>query len=173
MSDYLKVVYDEKTHPYTEYPKNLCHYLFKTFQMSAGMKFLEAGCGRGEFLKHFKNLNLEVFGLDLSQESSKYNPELNINICDVEKDSLPFPDNFFDVIYSKSFLEHLYYPERFAKESFRILKPGGLFLNLVPDWETEYKIYFDDYTHRTPFTKVSLNNFYQIFGFEKTNSEVT
>ena len=70
MSDYLKVVYDEKTHPYTEYPEKLCHYLFKTFQMSAGMKFFEVGCGRGEFLKHFKNLNREFFGLDLSEESS-------------------------------------------------------------------------------------------------------
>ena len=45
MSDYLKVVYDEKTHPYTEYPEKLCQYLFKTFQMSEGLKFLEAGCG--------------------------------------------------------------------------------------------------------------------------------
>ena len=75
MSDYLKVVYDEKTHPYTEYPEKLCQYLFKTFQMSEGMKFLEAGCGRGEFLMHFNNLNLEIYGIDLSPEASKYKPD--------------------------------------------------------------------------------------------------
>ena len=168
MSDYLKVVYNEKTHPYNEYPEKLCYYLFNTFEMFQNMKFLEAGCGRGDFLKQFKKLKLDVYGLDLSSESPSYSPELKIDICDVEKESLPYPDNYFDIVYSKSFLEHLYYPEIFAKETFRILKPGGLFLSLVPDWETEYKIFFDDYTHRTPFTKVSLCDFYQIYGFDKT-----
>lgn len=169
MSDYLKVVYDEKTHPYTEYPEKLCHYLFKTFKMSEGMKFLEAGCGRSDFLMHFNNLNLDTYGVDLSLESPNYNPELNISVCDVEHEKLPFPNNFFDVVYSKSFLEHLYYPERFGKEAYRVLKPGGLFLSLVPDWETEYRIFFDDYTHRSPFTKVGLDDYYKILGFEKTN----
>jgi len=69
--------------------------------------------------------------------------------------------------YSKSFLEHLYYPERFVKEAYRVLKPGGLFLNLVPDWDSQYRTYFDDYTHRTPFTKISLSNLYKIQGFDE------
>ena len=53
------------------------------------------------------------------------------------------------------------------KEAYRCLKPGGLLLSLVPDWEIEYKIFFDDYTHRTPFTKIALRDIYNIFGFEK------
>ena len=85
MSDYLKVVYDEKTRPYTEYPGKLCHYLFQTFKMAPGMKFLEAGCGRGEILKHFKDLELEAHGVDLSPEAPKYNPDLPIKVCDIER----------------------------------------------------------------------------------------
>ena len=66
--------------------------------------------------------------------------------CNLEKDTFPYPDNCFDVIYHKSLLEHLREPESFMRESYRVLKPGGLFLSLVPDWESNYKTYFDDYT---------------------------
>jgi len=55
------------------------------------------------------------------------------------------------------------------KEAFRVLKPGGLFLSLVPDWESNYKIYFDDYTHKTPFTIISLRDIYLLFGFDSVN----
>ena len=54
--NYLSVVYDEKSHPYSDYPKKLCAYLFQSFGFKEGMKMLEPGCGRGEFLKNFKDL---------------------------------------------------------------------------------------------------------------------
>ena len=52
--NYLSVVYDEKSHPYNDYPKKLCAYLFQSFGLKQGMKMLEPGCGRGEILKNFK-----------------------------------------------------------------------------------------------------------------------
>ena len=30
---------------------------------------------------------------------------------------MPYEDNFFDVIYSKSVIEHFYYPEKILKEA--------------------------------------------------------
>ncbi|WP_169703878.1 class I SAM-dependent methyltransferase [Candidatus Kuenenia stuttgartensis] len=167
MNDYLKVVYNEKERPYTDYPEKLCSYLFKVFQMSPGMKFLEAGCGRGEFLNNFKNLGLDVSGIDISNEAPGFQPNLPVKVCDIEKDGIPYPDETFDIIYSKSLLEHFHYPERYMKEAYRILKSGGILLTLVPCWESNYKIYFDDYTHRTPFTIVSLKDIYKIYGFKK------
>ena len=35
MVDYLKIVYDENTRPYTAYPEKLMHYLFNSFQAIA------------------------------------------------------------------------------------------------------------------------------------------
>jgi len=29
--NYLSVVYDEKSHPYNDYPEKLCAYLFQSF----------------------------------------------------------------------------------------------------------------------------------------------
>ena len=166
---YLSVIYDEKSHPYTKYPPKLCLYLFQAFKMKVGMKMLEAGCGRGEFLKGFQNLGLEVVGIDISDEAASFNNSFEVKLCDIESEKLPFDDNTFDVIYSKSFIEHLYHPEKYLKEAYRVLKPDGLFITLVPDWEANYRTYFDDFTHRTPFTTVSLKDAYLIYGFKEVN----
>lgn len=169
MADYLSVVYGEGVRPYTEYPAKLITYLFNRFNMRPGMKILEPGCGRGEFLRVFKDLGMEAEGLDRSEESRELLGEdsIKLAVCDVEADTgLPFPDNSFDVIYNKSFMEHLSYPDIFLNEAFRVLKPGGMVLCLIPDWESNYKTYFDDFTHRTPFTKPSLEDIYKICDFE-------
>jgi len=171
MPDYLSTVYDEDSHPYTAYPSKLCAYLFKTFKMKPGMKMLETGCGRGEFLKNFQNLGIECTGLDCSAEMHTLLAEsgISLKVYDVEKGAggVPFPDNSFDIVYNKSFLEHLRAPDMFLREVRRVLKPGGLLLCLVPDWEANYKIYFDDFTHRTPFTVVSLRDIFMMCDFER------
>jgi len=167
MSDYLNIVYNTKDRPFTSYPEKLINYLFKVFSLKEGTKLLEPGCGRGEHLRLFKDLGLDVFGLDLSPESSKFSPDLEINIFDAESGAIPFPENYFDVIYSKSFLEHIRNPEDFLKEAYRVLKPGGLIISMVPDWETQYKKFFDDYTHVSPFTSVSLKNIQLASGFRE------
>ena len=165
--NYLSVVYDEKSHPYSDYPKKLCAYLFQSFGFKEGMRMLEPGCGRGEFLKNFKDLGLDVVGVDTSPEAIAFVDGLDIKLCDIENEKLPFDDNTFDVIYSKSFIEHLYYPEKYLEEAYRVLKPKGMLLTLVPDWESNYKIYFDDFTHRTPFTKMALTDAYKMYGFKE------
>ena len=133
MSDYLNIVYNSGDRPFTSYPEKLVNYIYKVFELEKGLKLLEPGCGRGEHLRHFKDLGLDVFGLDLSPESSKISPDLNISIYDAESAKIPFPDNFFDVIYSKSFLEHLNNPSIFLREANRVLKPGGTLISMVPD----------------------------------------
>ena len=36
MADYLNIVYDNKSHPETNYPEQLTQYLFKRFGMKSG-----------------------------------------------------------------------------------------------------------------------------------------
>ena len=169
MKNYLKVVYDTQARPHSAYPEKLGKYLYDTFEMKPEMKLLEIGCGRGDILKRFKSLGLEVEGVDIDNEAIKLNEGIPVKMCNIENEPLPYPDNSFDVIYSKSLIEHLYYPERYMAETYRVLKPNGLLLTLVPDWESNYKIYFDDYSHRTPFSIVSLHDIYKMFNFKSVN----
>lgn len=163
--DYLSTVYSEEK-PRTAYPAQLAKYLCKRFSFTLGMRLLEVGCGRCEFLYGFANEGLSVSGIDISPFAQYSAPDLDITLSNVATDPLPFPDNTFDIIYSKSFIEHLEYPERYFKEAFRVLKSGGICLTLVPDWESCYKTYFDDYTHKTPFSRASLQTIYEVVGFK-------
>lgn len=106
-------------------------------------------------------------GVDRSTAASKYCPEAELATSDLEKDGIPFPDDHFDVVYSKSVIEHFRDPDKLAQEMMRVLKPGGLAITLCPAWEFNYRIYFEDYTHRTPFMQSSLRDVHLINGFDE------
>jgi predicted SAM-dependent methyltransferase len=57
---------------------------------------------------------------------------------------IPFIDNEFDVVYHSHLLEHFSKSdgEKFIKECFRVLKPGGIIRIAVPDLEEIVKNYF-------------------------------
>ena len=65
-------------------------------------------------------------------------PKIKLVQNNIEKEPLPFADNCFDVIFSKSVVEHIYNPDIFFKEAIRVLKPG-LLLTLTPDWEVKQR----------------------------------
>jgi ubiquinone/menaquinone biosynthesis C-methylase UbiE len=169
--DYVTVVYSEKNRPLTQYPEKLTHYLFNRYDMNKGDKILDIGCGRGEFLKGFIKCGLNGYAVDQSLASQKYCPEAELRVSDIENEGIPFPDNFFDILYSKSVIEHFHYPERLIKEMYRVLKPGGLAITLCPSWEYNYRIYFEDYSHRTPFMFDSLRDIHLIHGYEDIQVE--
>lgn len=169
--DYVAVVYNEQDRPLTTYPEQLARYLFERFNLKSDDKLLDVGCGRGEFLRGFIQCGAAGYGVDQSRAAESYCPDATLRISDIENDGIPYEDNFFDVVYSKSVIEHFYYPERMIKEIFRVLKPGGMVITLCPDWEFNYRIYFEDYTHRTPFMRSSLRDILLIHGFENVTVE--
>jgi len=169
---YLEVTYSESRLPFTTYPYLLAKYLFHRYRMTESASFLDVGCGRGEFLRGF--LQCGVYGYGIDQDISlakKICFKAELKVADIEGDGIPYPDSFFDFVYSKSVIEHFYYPEKLVKEMFRVLKPGGLAITLCPAWEYNYRIYFEDYSHRTPFMLESLRDIQIIHGFEDVQVE--
>lgn len=74
----------------------------------------------------------------------------------------------FDVVLASNVLEH-FEPDAAARvvDDVRfVLRPGGRMLIVQPNFRLAYRRYFDDYTHRSIFTDVSLpallraHNFY-------------
>ena len=101
---YLNSYYNPSSKPHTGYPEKLVKYLVSEFSLQ-NKSLLEAGVGRCEHLDLFHKLGLSTSGFDSDPIALKYNS--NIKIFDCESDIWPYNDNSFDIIYSKSFIEHL------------------------------------------------------------------
>lgn len=169
--DYARTVYDKTLIPITNYPAKLVNFLINNYSLKSGSKLLELGPARGDFLKEFEKKNFKIFAVDISDYVKEYCPEVNFKFANLEKENIPYDDNFFDIVYTKSFVEHFYFPEKIYKEIYRVLKPGGIVITLTPHWKFMQKFFYEDYSHRTPFTKESIKLIQNQLGFEKVATE--
>lgn len=94
---------------------------------------LDLGCGTGEMMKliHQADNNIELYGIDISEEmlniaKTKLPEQVKLLLGDSE--SLPFPDNSFDVVYCNDSFHHYPAPQNVLGEVHRVLKQGGTFL---------------------------------------------
>ncbi len=85
---------------------------------------------------------------------------------DLEKDTLPHKDESVDFITLNAVIEHIKDPGNILKESFRVLKHGGLIFIRTPNWKMDYKNFFDDPTHVRPYSPQTLKNVLTLFGFK-------
>jgi hypothetical protein len=49
MPNYVNVIYNLNTVPFTNYPAKLINYLIKRYKLAKNSSLLELVCGRGEF----------------------------------------------------------------------------------------------------------------------------
>jgi SAM-dependent methyltransferase len=74
----------------------------------------------------------------------------------------------FDVALASNVLEH-FAPDtaaEVARDLWYVLKPGGRLLVIQPNFRYAWYNYFDDYTHRSVFTDVSLPAMLRAQGFQ-------
>lgn len=109
-----------------------------------GQRILEFGSVPPVLTAALKNSNYEVKGLDIAPERfSKAIKELELEVkkCNVEIESIPYDDNYFDVIIFNELFEHLRINPIFTlKETLRVLKPGGKLLLSTPNLRSLYGI---------------------------------
>ena len=158
--NYLKVTYKGKK---SKYPGKFCKYLFEKHYPKS-CKILDLGCGNGEFTEEIKKLGYKVKGTDINPPKGKKYKKVDLYI-----EQTPWKDNSFDVIFSKSVIEHFRDPDLLVNEAYRLLKPGGVFICMTPSWKHSYKEqFYIDHTHYTPFTRHSLETICELSNFEKS-----
>ena len=55
-------------------------------------------------------------------------------------------------------IEHFRNPLDLLEEMKRVLKPNGTFICMTPDWESQYRNFYNDCTHVSPFSRKSLRD---------------
>jgi SAM-dependent methyltransferase len=111
-----------------------------------GKKMLEIGSGFGTNLAVFiaefgvDGYAVEPSGVGFGQGYVASRKLLVANGLDPERvinsagESLPFPDENFDIVYSANVLEHTENPEKVLLEAVRVLRPGGLLYMEMPNF---------------------------------------
>jgi SAM-dependent methyltransferase len=171
MSNYADLIYPEDSkNPYPQKLANYIHQRFMSHNAGSGAKILDVGCCTGKALRYLRNCDstLDLYGIDVRDESPE---DVEFKTCNLEYESIPFDDNTFDFVYSKSVLEHVFNTDNYVSESMRVLKPGGIFIGLTPDWKSQRKFFWDDYTHVKPFTRKGLRDCLRMHNFESTDCE--
>lgn len=115
---------------FPNHPSNWDNELFREIVL-AHLKpehvLLDLGAGRGRVRQmNFRGLAARVCGVD-PDERVVDNPLLDEGKVGMGE-SIPYPDETFDVVVSANVLEHLVRPEEVFREICRVMKPGGLFL---------------------------------------------
>lgn len=111
--------------------------LLSSYMTGNESRLLDFGCGYGRFTTDLADfVSDEAWGIDATPELIEIAEKEKTNsktFFSVVRGTLPFPDEYFDVIWISYVLEHLIREEKekIVKELLRILKPGGLFFMVV------------------------------------------
>ena len=96
-----------------------------------GKRVLELGFGLGSDLLSWAEGGAEVHGIDITQEHLRlaarnfalHGRNAKLQLADAAR--IPYPDGYFDIVYSNGVLHHTRDIEDCLAEAWRVLKPGG------------------------------------------------
>lgn len=111
-------------------------HMIETYHLE-GKKFLEVGCGRGEFLLPLKEFPVEVYGVEHSQELVDIAVSQGLSVWNdfPETEDHVFANGPFDTFLSFNFLEHQPNPDVMLKAIWKNLSENGMGLVTVPALE--------------------------------------
>ncbi|TKJ42537.1 hypothetical protein CEE37_02285 [candidate division LCP-89 bacterium B3_LCP] len=192
---YLEFITDEKiaqidttTDDYAEDQRTCGDRLYEEYLRPLFMKepfhrVLDVGCGVGRGITRLLEGGYDAYGIDLLGLSRYWrevgNDPNHFFCCDSTR--LPFPDGFFDLVYSTGVIEHIgttdgkstlaanYLESRrqYAAEILRVTRPGGRIMISCPN-----KSFPVDIQHGPQDETVPKSSWWRNFIFDKTRMNV-
>ncbi|MDO4265848.1 MAG: class I SAM-dependent methyltransferase [Eubacteriales bacterium] len=114
-------------------------YMIDTYGLS-GAKFIECGCGRGEFMEVLKEFPAEIYATEANADFAKAAAALlgdgcHVMNCFPDDAAMKLPGAPFDCFFSFNFLEHQIDPSGMLGAMYANLRAGGYGLITVPSFE--------------------------------------
>jgi SAM-dependent methyltransferase len=127
---------------------------------------LEIGAGYCEWINNVTASRRVA--VDIWPEIARYAvAAVETKVIDATRELVTLGERSFDVVLASNILEHFEpaVASSVVEDINRLLKPGGRLIVVQPNFRYAAKHYFDDYTHRSVFTDVSLPNLLRAHGF--------
>lgn len=119
---------------------------------------IDIGCGFGDFISQVNCK--ERIAVDINRnEWTNFSERIKFIHSD-SSDLNSIPRNSVDVVFSSNLFEHLnkHQLDLTLKEIYRIMRPGSKLIIIQPNYRYCYREYFDDYTHISVFSHISLSD---------------
>jgi len=125
-------------------------------QLSRDHVVLDAGCGRGDWLKSISPEVRSAIGIDyeesmLAAAKKRTSGLSNVRIQKASlEEMLPFPDGHFNRIASTMVYGYLSSKEKVLKEFYRVLAPGGMIAIITPKKGVKFiKVLFEEMKYKS------------------------
>lgn len=146
------------------------------------LSILDAGCGNGYVAGKLSEAGYQVSGFDISDDgiqiALKSYPGVHFEIHSIYDDLTELFDPV-DVVIASEVIEHLYFPQRFLDNIYKVIKPGGylilttlyhgylknLILSLLNLWDHHFTVDWEG-GHIKFFSSKTLESMLIEYGFK-------
>lgn len=142
-----------------------------------GKKFIEVGCGQGEFLKVLSEFPVEVHGIEHDPHMVELARAQGLDVTEgfTETEDTRFAGGLYDVFLSFNFLEHQPDPSTMLQAIYRNLEDDAMGLITVPSFEyiMDHNSYYELIRdHLAYYTFETLTPLLERNGFQVEECEV-
>ena len=96
-------------------------------------KVLDVGCGTGGMMRTLQKLGYDVYGVDANPKAVEVAKKQGLDVIEGRFEEGMFPDETFDIIVTRSVLDHAVEPSTLLATMANILKPSGILACEVPN----------------------------------------
>jgi SAM-dependent methyltransferase len=122
-------------------------------------RVLENGCGVGMYVQHLEPHTSQIIGLEYDFDRAQEASGSSKNIVNSAGESLPFPNDYFDLILSHEVLEHVHDDRAAIEEMVRTLRSGGRLVLFCPNRGYPFETHGVYWRGRYRFGNIPLVNY--------------
>jgi len=113
--------------------------------VGTGLRILDVGCGDGVISEPISNMGNNVISVDLPTITKLAQKRRVSSVVAGDAEHLAFASKSFDVILASEVVEHLWNPQSFFDDAYRVLKTGGYLIIETPEGQEGLR--YDSHRH--------------------------